>query len=344
MRDYARTTTPSATPSAFDAQTYIALQPPPASQLSAFAYRVGLLPPRATRELEQRIIPLVQRICTHPSYGEFWRLHRPQEPAPADNASLDAVGNSLLGLFAAEFVHATWPHLPTRATKAAVSAFVGPNTLCMVARELGAAQLLRWQRSPRTEYRSALIHQDALMTIPRALVGLIYQLNSVGEARKFAEAFFLSRQVDLRTLLKFVNPKLSLVDVLIKFGWDKPVTRLLSESGRFTPTPVFVVGVYSGVHKLGESFGSSLKMAEYRACEDALWRLYLTQAPKGSFTLPSATFDGWGKEAMFQASSTRPPHSRSRSHSPTPPPPPSYQSPPAAYQTACRSGLPSDPS
>ncbi|KZP00646.1 hypothetical protein CALVIDRAFT_456187, partial [Calocera viscosa TUFC12733] len=286
-----RTTTPGVTPQAFDGPTYLALQPPPASQLSAFAYRVGLLPPRSTRALEERILPLVQQVCTHPSYVPFFRAHRPDAPVPQSNAPLDVVGNSLLGLFAAEYVHATWPHLPTRATKAAVSAFVGPNTLFMVAKELGATQLLRWARTPRTETQSALILQDALMTVPRALVGLIYQLNSITEARRFAEAFFLSRQVDLRTLLKFVNPKSSLVDVLIKFGWEMPVTRLLSESGRFTATPVFVVGVYSGTVKLGESFGSSLKMAEFRACEDALWRLYLTQAPKGSFTLPSKTFD-----------------------------------------------------
>lgn len=40
--------------------------------------------------------------------------------------------------------------------------------------------------------------------------------------------------------------------------------RLLKETGRFSNSPVFVVGIYSGQDKLGEGFGSSLKMAEYR--------------------------------------------------------------------------------
>lgn len=40
--------------------------------------------------------------------------------------------------------------------------------------------------------------------------------------------------------------------------------RLLKETGRHSISPVFVVGAYSGVDKLGEGFGSSLKMAEYR--------------------------------------------------------------------------------
>lgn len=40
--------------------------------------------------------------------------------------------------------------------------------------------------------------------------------------------------------------------------------RLLKETGRFSVSPVFVVGIYSGQDKLGEGFGSSLSMAEFR--------------------------------------------------------------------------------
>lgn len=40
--------------------------------------------------------------------------------------------------------------------------------------------------------------------------------------------------------------------------------RLLKETGRYSLSPVYVVGVYSGEDKLGEGFGSSLRMAEFR--------------------------------------------------------------------------------
>jgi large subunit ribosomal protein L44 len=63
---------------------------------------------------------------------------------------------------------------------------------------------------------------------------------------------------------------------------------LLKETGRLSISPVFVVGVYSGADKLGEGFGSSLKMAEFRAAEDALLRLYLTRTPTHQLSLPSA--------------------------------------------------------
>jgi large subunit ribosomal protein L44 len=68
------------------------------------------------------------------------------------------------------------------------------------------------------------------------------------------------------------------------------------------------VGIFSGQDKLGEGFGSSLKMAEYRvsvlqvylsviislwalqAAEDSLHRLYLTRTPDHLLQVPSSTF------------------------------------------------------
>lgn len=59
-----------------------------------------------------------------------------------------------------------------------------------------------------------------------------------------------------------------------------PTTRILAETGRLSIAPIFVLGVYSGTIKLGEGYGSSLQMAEYRACEDALRRIYLSSEEK----------------------------------------------------------------
>lgn len=58
------------------------------------------------------------------------------------------------------------------------------------------------------------------------------------------------------------------------------VCRLLSETGRHSVSPLFIVGVFTtNDERLGEALGSSLKMAEYRACEDALRRIYLSSTP-----------------------------------------------------------------
>jgi large subunit ribosomal protein L44 len=135
--------------------------------------------------------------------------------------------------------------------------------------------------------KRGILHNDALASVPRALTALVYQKKSLPAARKFAEAYFLSRQVDLRPLIKFTDPKKALLEMVNKFGRETPksrcvvfsllsaltrgstplrffLCRLLKETGRYSNSPVFVVGIFSGSDQLGEGFGSSLKMAEFR--------------------------------------------------------------------------------
>lgn len=53
------------------------------------------------------------------------------------NELLSQLGNSLLGLIASEHLSTLYPHLPTRALKAAVTSYVGQPSLASLARELG---------------------------------------------------------------------------------------------------------------------------------------------------------------------------------------------------------------
>lgn len=126
--------------SAFVPENWAAVQPPPPSALSAFAHRIGLASILSTTDI-------VQQACTHPSYLPLYRQHFPNEQEPLTNAQLSPLGNSLMGLFAAEYLHAKFPYLPTRVLKAAVTAHVGPLTCSSVAQEMGAAPLARWQRT-----------------------------------------------------------------------------------------------------------------------------------------------------------------------------------------------------
>jgi large subunit ribosomal protein L44 len=126
------------------------------------------------------------------------------------NALLASLGNSLLGLFASEHLSTLYPNLPTRALKAAVSAFVGPPACFSVARELGvgvngtegsAGVPVRWIRdetggvklpesSARAKRRAKLAQfvadgvelpvlklrwEDVVASTVRAFVALIYQ-------------------------------------------------------------------------------------------------------------------------------------------------------------------------
>ncbi|OJT01883.1 54S ribosomal protein L3, mitochondrial [Trametes pubescens] len=284
----------NAAPAVFDAHSWASAQPPPRSTLAAFAHRIGL----AT------VVPstdVIEQACTHPSFIQLHTQQHPDRPLPTTNASLATLGNSLLGLFATEYVNSSFPHLPTRVMKAAVSAHVGPTTCANLAREIGVTPILRWQRTPSTTANTAVLHADALASVPRALTALVYQYRSLRSARRFVEKFFFSREVDLRGMIKFRDPKQTLLETVAKYGRERPVSRLLKETGRYSNSPVFVVGIFSGADQLGEGFGSSLKMAEYRAAEDSLLRLYLTRQPPHLLQLPTSTFPDV-KESIFDAS------------------------------------------
>lgn len=122
----------------------------------------------------------------------------------------------------------------------------------------------------------------------RAVIGAVY-LYCGGEAAKtFIKSHVLSRQLDLDNLFNFRLPQRELTRLCARENFDPPVARLLSETGRLTRTPVFVVGIYSGHDKLGEAAGPSLESAKVAASIYALkaWYLY----SPGEVGVPSDTF------------------------------------------------------
>ncbi|KAH7341977.1 ribonuclease III domain-containing protein [Rhizoctonia solani] len=276
----------------FDAKLWASLQPPPASALSALAARLRLPVDSDASSGHVITLPLLAQTVTHPSFVALHQQYYPHETPPAHNGLLAALGNQLMGLFAMEWVVTTYPHLPTNVAKAAVTAYVGPMTSAMLAKEWGAISLMRWMRTSKTLTKKAVYHDDALASITRAIVGLVYHSNgsSIEQARKFVHEHFLNRELDIRPLLKYNDPKLALINTVQKYQREPPISRLLQESGRQTNSPTFVVGIFSGEDKLGEGFGSSLNMAEYRAAENAMHRLYLTRQPVTDSMLPTTTF------------------------------------------------------
>lgn len=99
---------------------------PPPTALSALASRLSLPP---SPPLHAALLTCL----THPSY-------RSAELAAAQTNELFAtLGNSLLGLFAAEHLSTVYPYLPTKPLQHAVTAYVGPASCLSVARSLGVA-------------------------------------------------------------------------------------------------------------------------------------------------------------------------------------------------------------
>ncbi|KAH7084264.1 ribonuclease III domain-containing protein [Paraphoma chrysanthemicola] len=130
--------------------------------------------------------------------------------------------------------------------------------------------------SPHALQKTPVPMEQAAQSFVRALIGALHVHLGSPLVKRFFRDHFLSRHLDISTMFDFRMPTRDLSRLCAREGFDSPVARLISETGRLSRHPVFVVGVYSGKDKLGEGAGSSLDEARTRAAAAALkgWYLY----------------------------------------------------------------------
>ncbi|CAI6330892.1 unnamed protein product [Periconia digitata] len=141
--------------------------------------------------------------------------------------------------------------------------------------------------SPHDLARTPVPVQEAAQSFVRALIGSLQLHLGTPLVKRFFRDHFLSRQLDLSTLFDFRTPTRDVSRLCAREGFEPPVARLISETGRLSRHPVFVVGIYSGKDKLGEGAGSSLDEAKVRAAAAALKAWYLYRPLE--VTVPSST-------------------------------------------------------
>jgi large subunit ribosomal protein L44 len=132
---------------------YAYTAPPPLSSLSAFAARISS---SEYPELANNL-PLVEQCLIHESFWSgidslpttshqrtYTNFHDSilsdspsTTPVHASNTTLAQIGNSLLGTLTTELLLSSFPNLPTRVTKAALTLYAGPKSLAQVAKSWG---------------------------------------------------------------------------------------------------------------------------------------------------------------------------------------------------------------
>lgn len=139
---------------------------------------------------------------------------------------------------------------------------------------------------PNSKTKLEQAEEMAYFSLAQAVVGSIYIHCGREAAKSFVESHILSRQLDLSNLFAFHLPTRELAMLCAREGFEPPIARLESETGRRSRTPVFVVGIYSGQEKLGEGTGASLDYARRKASMNALkaWYLY---SPGNKVRVPS---------------------------------------------------------
>lgn len=128
--------------------------------------------------------------------------------------------------------------------------------------------------------------------------GAVYQDHGPKPTKKLVHEMILPQLAgqDLEEVVKFEHPRFMLNTILSKQNRPKPVARLISESGRATHFPSFVVGIFSGESCLGEGTGTSLRRAEHEAMLTAL-RTHL-QKELSVTALPSDQEDFFTEEEL----------------------------------------------
>ena len=124
--------------------------------------------------------------------------------------------------------------------------------------------------------RQVIPLEEACSKFVHALLASVYLHLGRRAAKLFFNEHIHSRHLDISKLFEFKAPTRDLAKLCAREGFPSPVARMLSETGRLSRTPVFVVGVFAGKEKLGEGQGASLNEARTRAAVHALkgWYLY----------------------------------------------------------------------
>ncbi|KAJ2780585.1 54S ribosomal protein L3 mitochondrial [Coemansia javaensis] len=206
---------------------------------------------------------LMERVCTHRSAAGS---------GEASNERLQWVGKRVLNLQVGEHLERTYPNMTVEMLQDVQHGSFGLSSLAEVGRHFGMQPALRWRSTVKEE--PGVGATKVLGKAVQALVGAIYKDRGPAAARDFVRRHILSRPVDTETVLQIKNPRVLLAQLMQRKGMERPVARILKETGRFTSSPVFIVGVFSGVKMVGMGFGSSLRMAEHRAAKDALIKYY----------------------------------------------------------------------
>ncbi|KAI5285594.1 hypothetical protein KEM54_000453 [Ascosphaera aggregata] len=137
--------------------------------------------------------------------------------------------------------------------------------------------------------------EQACSSFVHAVLGALYLHAGRPAAKAFFTDYFTSRKLAMADLFAFTQPVRDLKKLCAREGFEPPVARILSETGRISRHPVFNIGIFSGNDKLGEGSGASLNEGRTRAAVAALksWYLYSPLAPRVPSSMEEAGAEPW---------------------------------------------------
>lgn len=233
-------------------------------ELSALSHRIGF---------KREQLPSLKISLTHSSV--LSKVKPVDKGNRHHNSRLAALGKTSLAHYLQEFLYHAYPNMLGNFLKDINKFLLTTESLASVAHHLGIPELLMTKYKLQDPTNTHII-SDAFC----AVVGAIYVDQGPLQARKFIQDFVASRlrSEDVAEVIKIRNPILTLQTLLKTMRRPRAVPRLISESGRLTHFPSFIVGMYSGDKLLAEGCGTSLKRAEQEAASAALRKHFFKEA------------------------------------------------------------------
>ncbi|CCH61929.1 hypothetical protein TBLA_0F03950 [Henningerozyma blattae CBS 6284] len=232
-------------------------------------------------------------------------------PKTSDNHGLNIFGKNLLTYHITYKLLRRYPRLPTVILNAAIDAYISSESLASVGKSWGievenTSVVERYLKNEPVEitigklryFNNSMDNAEGIRVLlnnnfsetnayalaVRSIIAGIWASTGGENSKdvfKFIDDHILSRKLDVSKLFQFEQPTRELSMLCKRENLQRPVSKLLAESGRNSKNPVFIIGVFSGDEKLGEGFGSSLKEGKARAATDALLKWYCYESLPG---------------------------------------------------------------
>jgi ribonuclease III len=207
-------------------------------------------------------LDLLDLALTHRSWAN-------EQSLPEHYERLEFLGDSVLGLVAAQWLYENHPELPEGELSKLKAQIVNRDALVRHAQALDLGAALRI--GVGEERSGGRTKPSLLADSMEAVFGALYLDGGLEAARK-AILPMLEGAYGQKAGEPVVDPKTQLQEVAQALGWDLPEYRLTGASGP-DHSKTFVVECWLKGELAGRGEGPNKKLAEQRAAADALERL-----------------------------------------------------------------------
>lgn len=202
---------------------------------------------------------LLFRALTHSSYANE------SHGTLSSNERLEFLGDSVLGIIAADYLFNNYKHLPEGELTKLRAALVCETSLHGFAREIQLGQYLKLGRGE--VHTGGRERPSILADAFEALIAAIYLDSGIEQARKFVLAFLVPAVSMHRKAFK--DYKTTLQEIIQKNPEERLEYVLTGESGP-DHDKRFEVEIHLNSNVMGRGIGKSKKQAEQEAAREAL--------------------------------------------------------------------------